>query len=73
MAESVRVRPASSARSGRARWHVAPLLVNATLLAGSAVMLLPFIWMILSSFKTQYEILSTPPTFFPLPGTPRTT
>jgi multiple sugar transport system permease protein len=42
------------------------LLINGVLIGGSLLMLLPFAWMILSSFKTQYEILSTPPTFLPL-------
>lgn len=32
---------------------------------GAAIIVFPFIWMILSSFKTQAEIVSFPPTFFP--------
>ena len=31
----------------------------------SLIMLIPFIWMILSSFKTGTEIVRMPPTFFP--------
>jgi multiple sugar transport system permease protein len=68
MANYVEARPLSVARP--ARRSVALLfglgLVNVILIVGSAVMLLPFAWMVLSSFKTQYEILMNPPTFFPL-------
>lgn len=32
---------------------------------GAVIIVFPFIWMILSSFKTQAEIVSFPPTFFP--------
>ena len=35
------------------------------LIPASLVMILPFIWMILGSFKTGREIRQTPPTFFP--------
>jgi len=66
MAETAGVRSFSIARGGRARLTAGPLLVNAFLVVGSLLMLLPFVWMVLSSFKTQYEILSTPPTFFPI-------
>ncbi len=39
-------------------WHIPLLLL-------SLVMLYPFIWMILSSFKTTSEVVAIPPTFFP--------
>lgn len=39
-------------------WHVPLLLL-------SLVMLYPFLWMILSSFKTTSEVVAIPPTFFP--------
>ena len=35
------------------------------LTAGAAVMLLPFVWMILSSFMTSQEIIARPLTWFP--------
>ncbi len=41
-------------------------IINVVLIVGSIAMLLPFLWMILSSFKTQYEILMNPPTLLPL-------
>ena len=39
------------------------------LMLGVVLMLFPFIWMFLSSFKTEQEILFVPPTFFPLEPT----
>lgn len=35
------------------------------LIAGSIIMIFPFVWMILTSFKTQAESVSIPATFFP--------
>lgn len=40
-------------------------LIYALLFAVAACMLFPFIWMILSSFKTPTEILAMPPTIIP--------
>ena len=40
-------------------------LVYFLLFAVAACMLFPFIWMVISSFKTPVEILAIPPTFFP--------
>lgn len=40
-------------------------LVTFILTVGSFLMALPFLWMILSSFKTESEALSVPPTLFP--------
>ncbi|MCA1321604.1 carbohydrate ABC transporter permease [Bacillus tianshenii] len=40
-------------------------IVIALLFVGGALVSLPFIWMILSSFKTDREVLSIPPTLFP--------
>lgn len=39
--------------------------VNFSLIVISLFFLVPFIWMILSSFKTGTEIIKIPPTFFP--------
>jgi multiple sugar transport system permease protein len=39
------------------------------LLGGVAIMLFPFIWMLLSAFKTEQEILTVPPTILPLHAT----
>src|SRR5262245_57451874 len=68
MARTAGARPLATIEDvGRAdRATPGALLINACLIVGSVVMLLPFAWMILSSFKTQFEILSSPPTFLPL-------
>ncbi|MGH2557771.1 MAG: carbohydrate ABC transporter permease [Thermomicrobiales bacterium] len=41
------------------------VLVYAVLAIGAAVMLLPFVWMILSSFMSSSEIIARPITWFP--------
>lgn len=41
------------------------VLVYIILIGGSLVALLPFIWMILATFKTGAEVRQIPPTFFP--------
>jgi len=52
-------------RSGM-RIRRAGVLTYLFLVAGAAVAVFPFLWMILNSFKTNKEILLTvPPTFFP--------
>ncbi len=41
------------------------LIVHIVLCLGSLVMVAPFIWMVLTSFKTLYEAMRIPPTFLP--------
>ena len=41
------------------------ILIYLILIGGSLVALLPFIWMILATFKTGAEVRQIPPTFFP--------
>lgn len=41
------------------------ILVHIALILGSFVMIFPFVWMILTSFKTQGESIMIPPVFFP--------
>ena len=41
------------------------IIVYLLLIAGSFIMIFPFIWMILSSFKTSAEIIAFPPKLFP--------
>lgn len=43
----------------------ANLACGGVLILGAAIMLLPFAWMLLSSFKVQQEIIGIPPTLFP--------
>src|SRR5712692_5218337 len=68
MAEYVEIRPATlTRRTGRTTAiPVSAAIINTVLVAGSIMMLLPFVWMIFSSFKSQFEILMNPPTLFPL-------
>ncbi|CDQ38408.1 MULTISPECIES: carbohydrate ABC transporter permease [Virgibacillus] len=40
-------------------------IVNTLLFMGGLLVSLPFVWMILSSFKNEREVLSIPPTLFP--------
>ena len=58
--KSKRLRPNVVARSGTSRWVITGLLV-----IGLVIMAGPFVWMVLSSFKTQAEITSVVPTLFP--------
>src|SRR5438093_11497185 len=51
------------ARAQRSPW--ARLLIHAALLLGSAVTIFPFYWMLATSFKTNTEALTSPPTFIP--------
>ncbi len=53
----------------RSRDHVARIVLHIVLGAGLVVMVGPFIWMALSSFKTDAEIRADPPTFLPQDGT----
>lgn len=56
-------RPAAPARRGRDR--AAAIVLHVVLVAGLLVMVGPFIWMLLSSFKTEGEIRLVPPTWWP--------
>jgi multiple sugar transport system permease protein len=47
------------------RYRVGRALVPFLLTLGLLVTLMPFLWTILSSFKTQTEIIRVPPTFWP--------
>ena len=40
-------------------------LTYAALIAGSITMIFPFVWMLLTSFKTQAESMAIPPQIFP--------
>lgn len=54
--------PAASMKSSQ---RVSTILVYAVLILGSVVMIFPFVWMILTSLKTQAEAMAVPPQFFP--------
>ena len=58
-----RVQSGSSRR--RRSHHVARIAVYALLILGTLVTLVPFIWILATSFKPASEIVRMPPTFFP--------
>ncbi len=45
--------------------YMGKTIIYLILCAGLAFTLLPFLWMVFTSFKTSSEIIRTPPTFFP--------
>lgn len=51
------------------RRDMSGLALNMLLYAGFVVMAIPFVWMILSSFKTSAELRQWPPTWIPEDGT----
>jgi multiple sugar transport system permease protein len=56
-------------RRASARRVASQTLSYALLLAGSVVMILPFLWMISTSFKTQAQVMVFPPEWIPRPLT----
>lgn len=55
-----------AARDGRRRRdRVATIVLHVVLLLGLAAMIGPFLWMLLSSFKTEGEVRRVPPTWWP--------
>ncbi len=52
-------------RWGRPRQSLGTYLTYFILILGVSMTLMPFIWMILGSFKTATELLQVPPTFWP--------
>lgn len=56
-------RTGSATRQARRRWRDLPIYLALTV-AGFLVAL-PFLWMVLTSFKTQFEALAYPPTILP--------
>src|SRR4051812_16579587 len=54
-----------SLRWTRVRDAAAPVLLTATALIGAAVMLVPFLWAVMTSLKPMAEISLLPPTWLP--------
>jgi multiple sugar transport system permease protein len=52
-------------RPGRQRWRIGTVLLHLVLVLGLVLMAVPFVWMILGSFKTTRELRRTPPTWIP--------
>lgn len=59
------VRGEQARRSGRRRRPLGRACAYVLLVAAGIIAAAPFVWMILSSFKTGAEIRQTPPTFIP--------
>src|SRR5438105_82277 len=58
--------PSLSGRLFRiARRPLSRMLLYATLVCGAAVMLLPLVWMLLTSLKSFDEVLASPPRWMP--------
>jgi multiple sugar transport system permease protein len=51
------------------RINIGKLTVYTILILGSIIAIMPFLWMILASFKTGAEVRQIPPTFWPLEPT----
>lgn len=49
----------------RRRDRTAAIVLHAVLIAGLLIMIAPFVWMLLSSFKGEGEVRRTPPTWLP--------
>lgn len=49
----------------KSKFNIGRPLVYIILIMGSIVAMMPFIWMILATFKTGAEVRQIPPTFFP--------
>lgn len=52
-------------KSFKTSQRVSTAVTYTALLAGSAVMIFPFVWMLLTSFKTQAESMAIPPQILP--------
>ena len=57
--------PPRPPRSSRRRFSGRRLLLQLVLSLGALTMLLPFLWMVLTSLKTPAELSQFPPTFLP--------
>jgi multiple sugar transport system permease protein len=57
-------RPAATSRR-RPRDRVAAVILHVVLVAGLLAMVGPFLWMLLSSFKSEGEVREVPPTWWP--------
>jgi len=54
--------------SNRGKLKIAALVLNLVLLIIGIIYLIPFIWMVLSSFKLNADVLSIPIKILPEPG-----
>lgn len=45
--------------------NISTILIYIALILGSVIMIFPFVWMLLTSFKTNAEVMQIPPTILP--------
>jgi len=64
-----RQRTRRRSRGTRPRDRVARLMLHLVLLIGLVVMVGPFLWMLLSAFKSEAEVRQVPPTWWPVDAT----
>ncbi len=55
----------SPKKTSAKKFSIGRFLVYVILILGSIIAVMPFIWMILATFKTGAEVRQVPPTFFP--------
>lgn len=58
---------ATTSPPGRTAWSPGRLALHAGLIAGSVIMVLPFVWMISTSLKAPHEVFTYPPVWIPDP------
>jgi multiple sugar transport system permease protein len=61
---TLRARPGGRSRRGGRSGHA---IVHALLISGAAIMVFPFIWQVLTAFKTDQDSLRVPPELIPDP------
>ena len=71
MTSTAQTSPATTAdrMPGRARPDRAGMWITLVLVIGLLIMVVPFIWMLLGSFKPTAELRQVPPTWWPVQGT----
>jgi multiple sugar transport system permease protein len=62
---AVAARAAATARRRPLGYVLARLLAHAALIAGAAFMVIPFLWMLSTSLKTEDQVFVMPPLWFP--------
>lgn len=53
------------------RWHIHQIIIYALLIIGGAIVLIPFLWMIATSLKTQDQLFVTSIDLIPNPAVPQ--
>ena len=62
-------RAPGGARPGRGRRRLGATILHLTLIVVGVAMVFPFVWMLITSFKTLPQLLQDPTSFWPMPWT----